>query len=207
MGTKSLVTINNNLMCAMDVETTGLDPFFHEIVQICFLPLDQNLMPSKVHKCFVQKIKPRYMDRIDLKAMTVNQTTLYDIIETGITYDHSIDLFAYWFDHLKLDDKKSIVPLGHNLYFDMPFIHNWLGPEAYRRYIFGHVRDTQAIAAYLNDRAEFHAEEPPFPTLKLKELCRKLGITIIEDGCHDALYDAYLTAQVYKKLLTELFNI
>ena len=207
MSTKSLITLNNNLMCAVDVETTGTDPNFHEIIQIAFLPLDQNLEPSKEHPPFDFKVRPRYIDRIDKKAMKVTNTQLHEILETGYEYNAAIDLFYHWFDNLGLVENKSVVPLGHNLTFDLPFIQSWLGVDAYSRLIFGHARDTQVIAAYLNDRAVFHGEQIPYPKLGLKAVASRLGIQVVETEMHDAVYDGWITAQVYKKLLVELFNV
>ena len=43
----SMETWNGNQMAVIDVETTGLRPYFNEIVQICILPLDSNCDPRK----------------------------------------------------------------------------------------------------------------------------------------------------------------
>ena len=36
---------NGNQLCVVDVETTGLDLFWHEIIQLCILPLDSDINP------------------------------------------------------------------------------------------------------------------------------------------------------------------
>lgn len=195
-------------MVGMDLETSGLNPEYHEIIQIGLLPLDANLEPRKDLPPFDFKFRPKHLDRVDLNALNVSRNTLADIVETGIDPDAGKDLFYMWFERLKIGETRKLVPLGHNITgCDIPFLRFWLGEEAYRQYFFGHPRDTMIIAAYLNDRAEYHAEQTPFPKLTLTELAKKLGIEILDGVIHDAVYDAYIASQCYKKLLLELFNI
>jgi len=208
MTTKSLITINNNLMCSIDLETSGLIPGYHEIIQIALLPLDSNLNPSKLFPPFDFKIKPTYLNRVNLDALKITRNQFSDIVETGFEQEVVKEIFYSWFDKLKLGESRKIVPLGHNISgFDIPFIRAWLSHETYENYFHGHLRDLQTIACYLNDRAEFHAEQTPFPKLGLKEIAAKLGVEIIKEMTHDALYDAVIASECYQKILLKLINI
>jgi DNA polymerase III alpha subunit (gram-positive type) len=111
MSTKSLVHINNNLLCVIDTETTGLDPDFNEIIQIAILPLDNKLEFHPDYSVFEQKIKPKYPERIDTTHMTVTQRQLSDIMRTGIDSDTCEDLFRSWHKQLNLGLNKMIIPL------------------------------------------------------------------------------------------------
>ena len=44
---RGMIHLNGNILCAVDVETTGLEVGFHEIWQIAVLPLDSNIKPNK----------------------------------------------------------------------------------------------------------------------------------------------------------------
>jgi DNA polymerase III epsilon subunit-like protein len=193
-------------MCAIDIETTGLNPTHHEIIQLALIPLDNNLEPRTDVSVFDVKIRPNYIDRVEYKALQVNKMQFNDILEIGVSQEKSFELFEYWFQKLKLGENKRIVPLGHNItQFDMPFIRHWAGEHAYTHYFLGQARDTMLTAAYLNDVSDFAAEQTPFNKLTLRDIANKLDIEVHDASTHDALYDAMLAMKVYKKLLTHHF--
>lgn len=201
--TKSLVHINNNLMVSLDLETTGLRPGYHEIIQIACIPLDNWLEPSQHHKLFEMKIKPDYPDRVDQEALEVSKDHLQSCMDTGIDSTKASELFEYWFNSLKLGEGKKIVPLGSNItQFDMRFLESWLGPKSVQTYFTGPPRDVMIAACFLNDVSDFNAEQTPFNKLKLKYIAHRLDIEVVDGATHDALYDALLAAKCYKKMLT-----
>jgi DNA polymerase III epsilon subunit-like protein len=203
MPTKSLVHLNNHIMVAIDLETTGLRAGFHEIIQIAMIPLDNNLEPRKDLPIFDQKIRPEYPNRIDDEALNVSKVQMADILNHGISADQAEVLFEYWFNKLGLAEGKRIVPLGSNIaQFDLKFIEAWLKHEAFKQYFSGHARDVMLAAAFLNDVSDFNAEQTPFNKYKLIDIARKLDVEVISGMTHDAVYDAWLSAQCYKKMLT-----
>ena len=203
MAIKSMIHLNHNMMCAIDCETTGRAPGYHEIIQLAIVPLDNFLEPRKDVPIFDIKMRPNHINRIDPDSMTVNKLELQTIIDTGVDREKAFELFEHYFKKLKLPIGKKIVPLGYNVAaFDLPFINDWMGNHAYREYIFGHSRDALLAACFLNDVADQHIEQVPFANLKLRQIARQLDIEVLEERVHDALYDAYLAAQVYKRLIT-----
>lgn len=203
MATRSMVHLNNNLLCAVDTETTGTDPNYHEIIHLAIIPLDNWLEPRKDLPLFDIKIQPQYMHRVDFKALEISRNKLQEICDSGLESEKAYELFTHWFDKLKLGLYKKIVPLGHNVStFDMPFIRQWMGNASYETYFHGFARDTMVVANYLNDVSDFHAEQTPFTELKLRAVAKALDIEIFDGMTHDPVYDAYLAAQVYKKMLT-----
>ena len=195
---------NGSQICAIDTETTGLNPHFHEIIQLCILPLDSNLYPRQDVLPFYVEIIPENPERIDPEAMKVNKLNLEKLLRNGFDQEKVKDLLEQWIEKLglpytKYGNRKKIIPLGQNYAFDKAFIINWLGAELYNEFFHYHHRDTMCAAAYLNDKAAMHAEKVPFSKLKLTWLAYKLNIEY--NNKHDALDDCRVTAEVYRKLL------
>ena len=197
---------NSNLMCAIDVETTGLNPFFHELIQVAILPLDCNLDIRKDVPAFCINMRPDFPERTDKNALAVTRKKLKDILNTGHAPEVAKDLLMDWVEKLNLPLNKSgfnrckIFPLGHNYSFDLQFLKQWLVDE-YDDIFHGLYRDTMLSALYLNDRAGMHCERLLYPKVDLTYLCNCLKIT--RERSHDALQDCIATAAVYKRMVSE----
>lgn len=201
-----MVHLNGHLLCSMDVETTGLREGYNEILQVCFLPLNAQLEPREDLPVYDICIKPLRPDRIDYKSMSVNKLKLAQIIEEGYEPSIAFDLFEHWYSRLKIPEGKRIMPLAQNWIFDRGHLMHWMGWENFNHYIDSRARDTMTVANYFNDRSDFHGNQTPFPKrVKLRYLATQLGIEIIQERLHDALYDCLLTAQVYKAMCKEEF--
>lgn len=198
---------NGNQMCAIDVETTGRIPNYHEIVEICILPLDVNLAPRKDVRPFNIFLVPDHPERIDRAATKCHGKHLAHIVNHGFDRISAVDMLETWIDKLGLSFTKSasksqrckIIPLAHNYVFDIAFVKQWLGDEQYNDWFFGHFRDTMQIALYLNDHAAQHAETVPFSKVGLGWLANQFNIE--HSMLHEALTDCRVTAEVYKKML------
>lgn len=207
MGIKTMVQLNHHLMCAVDIETTGTRPGWHEIIQIAFLPLNNKLEPHQDKQVFECLIKPRYPERIadDLPygmAGNVKKAQL-----SGFDRDVALDIFDLWYTNLKLPERKRIIPLAFCYQFDIAFLQEWMGHENYAARIDSRTRDLQTVVQFLNDRADWHGQEYPFQKerLTLNEVCKLAGVPLDDIRLHDAVYDAYITAQAYKKVCQELW--
>lgn len=206
MMAKSMEHWNGNQMVVIDTETTGLEAGWHEMIQVCMLPLDSNLNPRKDVNPFYILVKPDHPERADKKAMEVNQLTFAEIGQKGHDRIAAIDLFQKWVEKLglpytKYGNRKQIIPLGQNYAFDKGFIEHWLGVDMYVTNFYRQYRDTMIAANFLNDRAAFHAEAVPFPKQNLSYLATKFGLDTT--GAHDALADCLMTAKVYQKMIAQ----
>lgn len=192
-----------NQLCAIDTETTGLEAGWHEIIQICILPLDSHCKPRRDVMPFYIDLKPESPERVDPQALKVNGLKLSEIALRGYDREAAKQLLMDWLEkldlaHNKYGERKKIIPLGQNYSFDKGFITAWLGIETYNDLFHWEIRDTKRIANYLNDHAAFHGEQPPFSKTSLNWLANKLHVEV--DQAHDALSDCVTTAEVYRKL-------
>jgi DNA polymerase III epsilon subunit-like protein len=203
MASKSMLHWNGDQVCVVDTETTGLRPGWHEIVQICILPLDSNFKPRQDAFPFYIEMKPDHPERTDPKAMQINKLSLAKISQRGKCREAAKELLEHWFDGLglpmgKYGSRKRIIPLAQNWPFDKAFIEAWLGPETFGDFFHPRYRDTMAVANYLNDHAAMHAETVPFSKTNLAWLAKQYEIS--HNRAHDALADCLTTAEVYRKM-------
>jgi len=194
-------------LCAIDLETTGLDPRWNEIIQICILPLDSNIQPRKDVYPFIINMKIECMEKVDPSALKVNRIDLNDLQLKGFDKEKAKDLLREWIVKLNLPVNKAgepykIIPLGQNYgAFDEGFLKQWLGLPEYdaifsRRYV-----DTMVIASFLNDRAAMHSEKVPYKQVSLKYLAATHHIE--NENQHNALSDCLTTAQIYRKMIQQ----
>ena len=111
-----MIHLNGDLLCAIDIETTGLDPRQHEIYQIAILPLDGglNVHPSK--RLLDMTLRPDKVENIDWEGMKKNnnQDDVIKACKDGIDKFQAADYLSEWFEKLQLPERKRIVPLAHN---------------------------------------------------------------------------------------------
>jgi len=192
-------------LAAVDVETTGLDPMYHEIVQLAILPLDGDIRPLKGVMPFQIFIKPEFPERINKDAMRVNNITIEKLLTVGVDRDTAIDQLITWKKKLGLGHtqggfERRLMPLAHNWPFDYSFLTALLGPTQFGEIFHPHYRDTLCVTEHVNDDDIYHGVRPqPYRHLKLTQLCTDLGIEYKNQ--HDALGDCVAVAELYRRIL------
>ena len=203
MASNSQQHLNGNQICAVHVETTGIDPSFHEILQLCLLPLDSELKPRKDVMPFYMNIRPNHPERIDKKHVTYKHERLMQILNMSYPSDKTIDLFIEWattklkLPFTKWGTRKKIITLSYDL--DKAFLVSWLGPLHYTEFFHHDHRDLLAACAFLNEQAAFHANIVPFFKLKLPWIAHVLCI----DSAYynkDCLMRCKVIAECYKAI-------
>lgn len=197
---RSAQHLNNNILCAVDVETTGLNPGFNEIWQICVLPLDSACKPSREIPPFYQDIKINYPDRISRKAVHISRERFAEKQIRALDAFTAADMMDEWFQRLNLPLYKKIVPLAHNWPFDRHFILDWLGPASFNDFFHPHYRDSMTAAIFLMDLADHNSRRVEMSKFNLSELCNKMDVTNLQ--AHDALQDCVATAECYRRLMS-----
>lgn len=196
---------NNNCVCAIDIETTGLDPLRHEIWQIAILPLDKNLNFRQDVNPFFIEMKPEKTEDMDEEAIKMSKGGVDRAMINGHDKLYAIELLEKWIGNLKMTPTKygtprKLIPLGHNYAaFDKPFIEQWLGIDLYNLWFHWHIRDTLIASVFLNDKAGIKGDMVAFNKVDLKWLCTKCNVIL--DNHHNSLADAAATAKLYKELI------
>lgn len=193
--------MQGNLLCAVDVETTGFTPGFHDVIQVAVLPLDADMRPITTITPVNWKLQQKH-GNVDPKAFGVHGFNEADIRLNGIEPYQAADIFVEWFYKLGLGIDRRLIPLGHNYSFDRLFMIDWLGQETYDLCFHYHFRDSMIAMEYLNDRAGIQRNEYPFSKMSLTHLCSELGV--VNERAHDALSDCVATAECYRRLCTKL---
>ena len=182
-----------NIFAAIDLETTGLDPAHCEVLEIAIVPLNEDFTVSTVVPEFTARIKAKHPEWIEQTAIEVNHL---DPAEGKPLEEVRADL-AQWVEENGIE---KIVPVAHNLAFDMAFLK--VAFPAFARNVSNHGRDSMRLAITLNDLARMQDGEARFSSVSLQSL--KLALDIEGEVQHHALEDAKDAAHVYRKLLSML---
>lgn len=193
----NLITLNDNVLAAIDVETTGRDPSYNEVCQLAIVVLDCHLNPVNQ---FYTNVRPLHPERIHPKATETHGLTYEVLCQSPDKYEVADEVWE-WFQGLGLAPGKNLIPLVHNAQFDIPFLQNFFGLELFSDIIGYPTRDTQSLVSGLMDKAAFNGVKIPFNRAGLGHCCEVLGVQL--DDAHDALADALATARVYKALLAQ----
>jgi hypothetical protein len=192
---------NGNVVCAIDIESTGPDPLVYEIVQLAILPLDGSYRPRKDICPLYINILPDNPQVADPKY--IKKKKYLKIATSGFTQEAAQEILYTWIQKLNLPQTKwgtpkRIYPLGHNYCHDRDFLIHWLGMENYDEFFGPRVLDTMTTALYLNDQASFHGNQVPYSKVDLSWLAKQHNVSIF--GRHDALIDCKITAEVYRNM-------
>lgn len=207
MAKFNLAHLNGNLLCGIDVETTGLDFEKHDIYEIAIIPVGDDFRRSQTRHYLDLKIKPSRPENIDWDgvARVKNVSRVKDALASGLESHTAMDIVEHWFNMQNLGTKR-IAPIGHNYGFDGRFIRAWIGSLNYEAKIADYeIRDTMAIARFMNDMCDFRAEPGfTYPKCDLKYLANILKVDKDYGRAHTALADAAITIDVYRRQMEEL---
>ena len=198
---------NGRLMISCDIETSGLDPFKHEILQLALIGLTSNYYPRKDIIPFNVVMKPEAPYLADPEAKELNKALFVKALESGHCQEKCKDLLQDWLKKLgsnytKYGSLMKPMILSHNIVFDQIFLMKWLGTDLFYELFDGRSRCSMRTALYINDRADMHSEKIPFPKVGLRycESTLKINMADREYRSHDALSDALSCADVYREM-------
>ena len=168
----------------VDLETTGLNPLKHEIIELGCLIFDNETF--EIYGKLNFKIKPEHIHDADPKALQVNGYTEEEW-KDGMSLFQALMFFA--------DATEGCTFMAHNVTFDWSFIVASAEREGITRMLKldKYKIDTMSIAWALVP----HSKVKSF---SLKTLCTFLGIPP-EPAVHRAINGAECAYGVYKKLM------
>lgn len=195
----SMPQANGNLVCAIDIETTGQNPNIHEICQIAVQPLTPDYKPHPVIDPFYTEVMPLRPEKASPVAMGVHGLSVNHLLENA-PHPHEVKAdFERWLEALELPFQRRIIMLAHNSKFENMFLIPFFGVEYHMEVFNANTRDTMTTALSINDKAFEVGKEPPFERVNMSYLTRFFNI--VNPKAHDALQDAIAAATLYKKLL------
>ena len=175
---KSLIDIPNNYV-VFDIETTGLDPEFDEIIEIGAVKIKDGIKIDT----FNSLIKPEY--EID-EFITELTGITNGMVENAPSIDEVLPKF--------MDFIRDYIIIGHNVNFDINFIYDNL-EELNIPPITNDFVDTLRISRRLIPELKHH---------KLSDLANYFNIDT--NGSHRSLKDVEITLEVLKNLNTMIIE-
>ncbi len=167
-----------------DIETTGLDPMIHEIIEIGLLVLDQKTF--EVTDRLDIKVRPEHIETAQASALTVNGYREEDWRE-AISLKEAMALYA--------EKTRGAIFCSHNVTFDWFFMH-----EAFRKTGVGHALDYHRIDLFTLAWAKLRKSDLEHFTMNA--VAQYLGLEKEPDP-HRAMGGATLACEVYKRLMKE----
>lgn len=177
-----------------DLETTGLIPQIHSIIQIAgIIEIDG----EEVER-FDIKMKPHPKLKIDQQALISNNTTEEIINANPYTQEEGFREFKRILDkHIEKYNKADKMYTGgyNTAGFDLPFLSRWF--EIHRDKYFGSYFlpgsfDGMVLASqYLRG-----IRRSKMPAFTLMHVAKELGIEVEEGKLHDGLYDIVISKKV-----------
>lgn len=168
----------------MDVETTGLQPLKHEVIDLAFCLTDRN---GEIISEYATKIKPKYPEFGDVQALSVN-----GFLRNRSTWSEAPDSFEawdkvrVWWDGLK--QLERVYPAGWNPGFDLGFIRSDCFEAGIQLY--HHPLDLLSLVWFkLRDIDRPH----------LSDLCSLISISV-DAPEHTAVGDVKRCVECYRRL-------
>ena len=180
------------ILAAFDLETTGLVPAVHDIIEIAIVPLNPDFKRSELPE-FTARIKavhPENADPESLKISGLNPLEGEDIQKVAT------DIIMWMADnHI-----ERIEAVGHNLRFDLDFFQ--IKFPSLSRIFSRYCHDSMQLAIVINDISLLQTGKKLFPSVSLRNLKLQLGLE--EPVQHRAMDDALDAAELYRRLQTKL---
>ncbi len=168
----------------IDVETTGLEPEKHEMIQIAVIKVD--CVTLEVLDEIETKIQPRHLERADPVALRIN----------GYCPERWTNAITLWQALCQINPLiDGTILAGHNVAFDRAFLQAaWRHCKTEPANIDYHLFDTFVLASPLLFSGIIER-------LSLDSICSYFGIE--RDNPHCALSDAYCSLKIARRILPQ----
>lgn len=196
--------LNDNILCAVDIATTGLLPFFHDVIEISIVPM-HGLKPDKTLMPFNMYIQPRRPENLTQPTRQLRNTVLRQHLAGATDPYTAMTVFEQWYERLQLRPNKRIVPLSFAWHTKAPFLMDWMcSSDDGDPYFYDHFhkidhRDLLTIMGYWNDFAHCKSEHFPFTKQRLHFVAQKMGVQWVRPST--TLSRCFTMIESYQKLM------
>jgi len=180
--------MKKHTLAFIDLETTGLDPERHEIIEIGCLTVKQDWSGAQpvftVLNEFDVKVKPKHIETAEPEALRINH------------YSEADWLFAVDLEQAlrELAEKTAdAIMVGQNVAFDWGFLRHAFKEMGVQNRMYFHRLDTIPMAFIKC------CHDPKLERYNLGELSRYFGVE--NERAHSAMSDIRATFEIYKKLI------
>lgn len=148
-----------DLLVSVDIETTGLDPYLHDMWELAIIPfvktdnedfISTNIIGSyKILPCtFKAHMRPQNPISMQPKALEIGGVTKEELMAIPTNLYQVLNSFYEW--KLEMYPEYRFVPVGHNYAsFDKQFLIAKMNNFNYDQNFNHHVLDTKVIAKWL----------------------------------------------------------
>lgn len=183
MKDKKTIDFRTRKLVFIDLETTGVDPEKHEIIEIAWILVDGQSF--EVLSEFVAKVKPEHPETANPKALEITGYSEEEWGNAGLLKEALGKI-------IQLAPQGMLV--GWNIYFDWSFLE-----KGFKKFNFVSQFDYHMIDVMVIAYSKLHSK-PEIRELGLKKIATYFGIEFQE---HHALEDIRATYQIFKKLMQE----
>lgn len=166
--------------CFIDLETTGLDPVKHGVIQIAGIIPESDSESTE----FDLEVRPHEMKLVEPDALQVNKRTKDEIADFRSPMDVHVDLCDLFGSRVdKFDPQDKMFFLGYNVRFDYDFLWQWFlecGDKYFGSWFWNPPIDVmQAAIIHLQDR------RAQMENFKLVTVAKELGIAVKDEELPD----------------------
>jgi DNA polymerase-3 subunit epsilon len=175
------------VICALDTETTGLDANVDQIISIALILLDSSLREVSRKLVYAMPAVPVNPGAAAVNGYTHEKWAAHNAVDQKTLYVEVVET---------LRGCSKLLPLGHNVPFDIGFVKALFAREGkasdFGKFFSYHALDTVGSSVFF-DMARFGKLDSSY---KLKNLCDRFGIRL--DEAHTALADVEATVELFR---------
>lgn len=186
--------IPNQPYLVLDVETGGLDPKQHSLIEFSYAVIINQFIPVRrqIYMNHGRVVTDKALEINGIERKAIKEFMSYEVAAHQFIEDMGKVVSAY-------SDKEYLIPIGHNIQFDLGFIEQWLRDanehEFYWLYLDAkHAVDTLQLARMARQNEWIIAENA-----KLETIASYFGVH--RKNAHTAKADVEMTIDILERLL------